>query len=454
MRPGATMAANELDLKSPQAPNASDVWWMQNNYAPIEHEVTAENLTVVGEIPAALNGSYLRNGFNPPGAVPFHWFFGAGMVHGFEIADGAINYRNRYVRTPYLEHDMDLITAMSDLRSSPANTNIIKHAGKLLALEEAHVAWEINPDLSTVGSFDYDGKLATPMTAHPKLCPVTGELLFFGYQFLTAPYLTYHRVSADGRLVQSEVIDIPRPVMMHDFTITEHYAIFFDLPIVFAMEHGGFKFDPSAGARVGVMPREGSNADVRWFEVEPGTVFHALNSYEVGNSVVIQVCRAGAIMAGGFDDLAGDQSTLWQWTIDLATGHVDERQLDDRTGDFPRIDDRRTGLYNRYGYVAQLEVSDTPMFGRSIYKYDLEQGTSIVRNLGPEGTRVFEPVFAPASADAAEDEGWLLVLSHDDPSGVTSLNILDAHEFDAPTVARIDLPQRVPFGAHGNWMPN
>ena len=216
------MATNNLDLKSPAAPKAADVWWMQNNYAPIEHEVTVEKLKVVGEIPAALNGSYLRNGFNPPGAVPFHWFFGAGMVHGFEIADGTINYRNRYVRTPYLEHDMDLITAMSDLRSSPANTNIIRHAGKLLALEEAHVAWEINADLSTVGSFDYDGKLATPMTAHPKLCPVTGELLFFGYQFLTAPYLTYHRVSAEGRLVQTEVIDIPRPVMMHDFTITEH----------------------------------------------------------------------------------------------------------------------------------------------------------------------------------------------------------------------------------------
>ena len=290
------------------------------------------------------------------------------------------------------------------------------------------------------------------MTAHPKVCPITGELLFFGYQFLTGPYLTYHRVSADGLLLQTEEIEIPRPVMMHDFTITEHYAIFFDLPIVFALEHGGFKFDAAAGARVGVMPRDGSNSDVRWFEVEPCTVFHSMNSYEVDNTIVIQVCRAGSIMAGGLDDLAGDQSTLWQWTLDLATGGVQERQLDDRPGDFPRIDDRRTGLAARYGYVAALEVSDTPMFGADIIKYDLDAGSSIVRPLGAHGTRVFEPVFAPASTDAGEDEGWILVLSHDDPSGVTSLNILDAHDFEAPTVARIDLPQRVPFGAHGNWM--
>ena len=218
-------------------------WWMQGNYAPITDEVTFDALPVVGEIPAGLQGSYLRNGFNPPGAVPFHWFFGAGMVHGFDFANGRVSYRNRYVRTPYFEQDMDLFTAAADLRFSPANTNIVRHAGRLLALEEAHLPWEIGTDLSTLQSHDFGGALNTPMTAHPKICPKTGEMLFFGYQFFNEPYLTYHRVDPQGVLVQSEAIDIPKPVMMHDFTITENYAIFFDLPIVFALEHGGFKFD-------------------------------------------------------------------------------------------------------------------------------------------------------------------------------------------------------------------
>ena len=93
-------------------------WWMQGNYAPITDEVTFDALPVVGAIPVELQGSYLRNGFNPPGAVPFHWFFGAGMVHGFDIADGRVSYRNRYVRTPYFEQDMDLFTAAADLRFS------------------------------------------------------------------------------------------------------------------------------------------------------------------------------------------------------------------------------------------------------------------------------------------------------------------------------------------------
>lgn len=441
-----------LDQTQTEIAPAETVWWMQGNDAPIREELTIPDLAVVGRIPSELHGSYVRNGFNPPGAAPVHWFFGAGMVHGFEIRDGRVAYRNRYVRTPYLEHDLDLMTAVSDLRSSPANTNIIRHAGRLLALEEAHVPWELDRELGTVGSVDFDGGLNTPMTAHPKVCPMTGELLFFGYQFLTEPYLTYHRVDAEGRLVQSEVIDIPRPVMMHDFTITEHFAIFYDLPIVFAFEHGGFRFDRDAGARVGVMPRTGSNADIRWYDVEPCTVFHTLNSYEVNDEIVIQVCRARSLMEGGMDDL-GDQSTLWQWTIDQAAGTVTEVQLDDRTGDFPRVDDRRVGLPHRYGYIAGLLPGASPVFAPHVVRYDLERGTQQVHAFGGPETHVGEPVFAPASPDAAEDEGWVFVLSHDDNTETTTLNILDAQDFAAAPVATVALPQRIPFGAHGNWMP-
>ncbi len=429
------------------------VWWMRGNYAPITDEVTVADVPVEGRMPAELEGHYLRNGFNPPGAVPFHWFFGAGMVHGIEIADGKVSYRNRYVRTPYVEQDLDPFTAMGDLRNSPANTNIVRHAGRLLALEETHFPWEIGADLSTVDAVDFDGRLTTPMTAHPKLCPVTGEMLFFGYQFLSEPYLTYHRVDAQGVLVQSEVIDIPRPVMMHDFTITEHYAIFFDLPIVFALEHGGFKFDRDAGARIGVMPRTGSNADITWYEVEPCTVFHALNSYEQGNEIVIQVCRAASVMAGGMDDL-GDQATLWQWTIDPVAGTVAEVQLDDRPGDFPRIDDRRVGLPARYGYVAGLVPGPSPSFAPDIFRYDLTTGDVLVHSFGPETTSVYEPVFAPAGPDAGEAEGWIMVLTHDDRTDVTTFNVLDAQDFTGSPVARVALPQRIPFGAHGNWLPD
>lgn len=423
-------------------------WWVRGNYAPIDDERTVDDLPVVGTLPEGLSGSYVRNGFNPPGAVPLHWFFGAGMVHGFDLRDGRVSYRNRYVRTPYFEEDMDVFTAVGDLRASPANTHVIRHAGRILALEEAHLPWELTTGLDTVGPVDFDGKLTTPMTAHPKLCPETGELLFFGYQFMAEPWLTYHRLDPSGRLVQSEVIEIPKPVMMHDFTITRNHAIFLDLPIVFS--ETGFNFDRDHGARLGVMPRAGRGSDITWYEIEPCSVFHVLNSYEEGEHIVIQVCRAPSLMDGGMNDIS-EQGTLWQWTIDTAAGVVKEEQLDDRPGDFPRVDDRRVGLPARYGYVASLTEGDSPGFGPEVYKYDLEAGRTDVHVLGGAGVHTFEPVFVPAAADAAEDEGWVLVLSHDDASDTTTLNVLDAQAFADEPVATVALPRRVPFGAHGSW---
>ena len=152
---------------------------------------------------------------------------------------------------------------MEILEASSANTHIIKHAGKLLALEEAHLPWEVNEELETLGVFNYSGKLNGAMTAHPRICPETGELLFFAYSLMTEPYLTYYRVSSEGELIQTEPIEIPRPVMMHDWNITRNHVIFMDLPIVSDMDlaittGSPFGFKPEYGARLGVMPRKGT----------------------------------------------------------------------------------------------------------------------------------------------------------------------------------------------------
>ena len=114
--------------------------------------------------------------------------------------------------------------------------HIVEHAGKLLALEETHLPWEVDKDLNTIGAHDFEGKLKGAMTAHPRVCPETGEMFFFSYSMMGPPYLNYYRVDSSGSLVQSEAIDIPRPVMMHDWNITRNHVVFMDLPIVSDME--------------------------------------------------------------------------------------------------------------------------------------------------------------------------------------------------------------------------
>ena len=214
---------------------AADPWHLRGNWAPVLDEIDAGPLRVRGEIPRELTGEYVRAGMNPKSGWSDHWFAGTGMLHGISLADGKARYRNRFVRTPYFDGDLNMATGRDPV-ASPANTNIVRHAGRWLALEEAHLPWEVDADLGTIGAYDFGGRLNGAMTAHPRVCPVTGELLFFGYQLATRPYLTFYRADAAGALVEAMPSDLPNPVMMHDWNITRNQVIFMDLPVVFDLK--------------------------------------------------------------------------------------------------------------------------------------------------------------------------------------------------------------------------
>ena len=121
---------------------------------------------------------------------------------------------------------------------NPANTHVIRHAGRYLALWEGGLPTEVTPDLDTVGEYDFDGKLRGAMTAHPRLDPRTGEMFFFAYSVFE-PVIRYYVVDARGALVHRAKLELPAPVMMHDFVITEQHAVFLDSPIVFDVANLG-----------------------------------------------------------------------------------------------------------------------------------------------------------------------------------------------------------------------
>ncbi len=443
------------------AVDASTKWHLRDNWAPVLDEITATDLRVDGAIPPELLGTYLRTGPNPASGISNHWFFGDGMVHGIRLANGKAEwYRNRFVQTPNIsDPKSDPMESMGDLSRGTGNTHVMPFNGELLCLEEGHWPWRIDNQLNTLGVQNYGGKLTSSMTAHPKVCPITGELIAFSYLNFEQPFLRYIRVGADGELKQLEGIELPNMVMMHDFQVTQNYAIFMDLPVCFnldALSTGlPFMFNRDAGARLGVMPRNGTNADVRWFEIDPCYVFHGVNSYEQGDTIVMHVSRQPEAFGASNDDYA-EVGRLWSWTIDLAKGTVTEQQIDDRPGDFGRIDDRLIGLPARYGYLMAMAgegISEEPVYGSAFWKYDLRDGTCEEHQLG-DGVRGAEPVFAPASPTAGEDEGWVISLAHDTNSGQSKLVIIDATDFTAKPVATVHLPQRVPYGAHGSWVPD
>ena len=444
-------AADSANLPTAETGHSDLPFHMRGNYAPVPDELTTYDLPVQGAIPPDLNGWYLRNGSNPRTPTG-HWFLGDGMIHGVRIEDGAAKwYRNRWVRTESFEHPFGVYNddGTRNLRSSVANTHVINHAGRTLALVESSLPYQITNELETVGCYDFDGKLNDSMTAHPKICPTTGELHFFGYGSIFAPFVSYHRADADGTLTVNRPIDVPAMTMMHDFAMTSQHVIFMDLPIVFNLEAAisgkgdmPFRWDDDYGARFGVLRRDDPFGEVRWFDIDPCYIFHVANAYVDGDVIVLQAVRYPELWRndGGF----GQSGVMWDWRLDTRTGTVTERPLDDRAVEFPRIDDRLAGLPARYA----VTVGDS-----ALLRYDLQTGAAVEHSFGDGGPG--EAVFVPSPAGrAGETDGWYIAFVYDPDRDDSDLVILDADDLAAAPVARIAMPRRVPYGFHGNWIPN
>jgi carotenoid cleavage dioxygenase-like enzyme len=435
------------------------------NYAPVHDELTAFDLPVQGRIPAELNGWYLRNGPNArTGAA--HWCVGDGMVHGVRLENGrAAWYRNRWVRTESFEHPIGLYNddGTRNLHSSIANTHVVRHAGKTLALMEFSLPYEISNDLETVGVYDFGGKLNDSMTAHPKICPVTGEMHFFGTGNILEPHVVYHRADADGRLTVNRPIDVPALTMMHDFALTAEHVVFLDLPLVFDLRVAlaqqdvrelrdlPYRWDDDYGARLGLLRRDDPYGPVRWLDIDPCYVFHIANAYDMRsaneNSVVLEVVRYPEIWRDSSKFSA--DAALWRWKLNLDTGVVEESQLDDRGVEYPRVDDRLAGAAARYSVAVGSDA---------LVRYDLQRGTASEQRFGGGGrgapSAPSEAVFAPAAGESDELAGWYLTYVYDPVADGTDLVVIDASDFEGEPVARVRLPRRVPHGFHGNWIPD
>lgn len=430
----------------------SEDWWMRGNYAPLHTEGFYDELEVIGSLPPELSGTFLRNGSNPKGESPQHWFFGDGMIHAIHFEQGEVKwYRNAWIQTPALQGEQGGISA------GRANTSLIYHQEKLLALYEVSAPFELNPkDLSSVGYHTYEGQLEVPMCAHPKIDPLTGEMWFIGVG-LIPPSLSVAMVNAQGELKKLESMSLDTMMFMHDFQLTERFVVIFDFPMCVSPEilTGGEVFDwqPERGARIGLLPREGTFEQVRWFEVDPSYSFHSFNAFERDDEVIIELCRVQPGL--GTDFFTGQvMPSPWRWRLDLKSGRAYEEQLEDLFTEFPIIDRRLQGQAHRYNYgLTLVESTDRyPMHPNGLFKQDRQSGELLRWELG-EAVQLDEAIFVPAGPEAGEDEGWLLTVAYHRASAKSEVLVFDAQVPQKGPIARVLLPHRVPFGFHGLWLP-
>lgn len=451
---------------------------LSGNLAPVRSEDDFD-LAVAGRIPEAMRGAFYRTGPNPqfdPRGGQYHAFAGDGMIHGFYLnpESNTAHYRNRWVRTPKWQAENKAGRALFGSFGAPsdpsvanippgtANTNIIYHGGRLMALQEASEPFELDPIGLERGGFMATGGR---FTAHPKVDPETGELVWFAYSAGPQPMnnmIDYGVSDATGKVLRRDRFAAPYCSMIHDFMVTKNYVLFPVLPLTGdlprAMKGGPiFAWEPGKGAFLGVMKRNASVDTIRWFEMDPNYVFHPMNAWEADSKIHCELAEyPTAPLFPNADGSRGENSEakLTRWTIDLAdaTNSVKREQIDDLTAEFPRLDERFAGLPYRHGwYAANVGAKNTLVFN-TVAHIDLKTSKRQEMAL-PAGDSVGEPIFVPRAKDAAEGDGYVIALVHRGATNCSELLILNAQDIAGKPEAVLKVPRRVPQGFHGNWAP-
>ena len=422
-------------------------YYLQGNYAPVKEIISEDKLEVVGSIPKELSGLYLRNGPNPmgsPNTKKYHWFAGQGMLHGVRIEEGkAIWYRNRLVG------------------GDQSNTHVISHAGKIYAIVEAGGSpVEIDKELNSLSTEPFFGTLQTEgFTAHTKFDSQSKELHGISYAFPRGSYEAHYVVvGKDGRVKRTDLLPLSSGTMLHECAITENYVLVLDLSITFSLYKLGtgyfpFSWNDDHQARIGLLNRKSNNGEIKWFNIDPCYFFHTVNAYEdhQGN-VIVDAMRYQRV----FDEDWNGPFTefpplLTRWSLNLSNGNASEQQLDDLPAEFPRMHPNLNGQFNQFGYSLGTGSQQKPDFGR-IIKYDFTKNINEVYEL-LEGEMGAEPVFIPSENQTSEDEGYLMTYVYDRATDKSNLMIFNAQDINSGQIAQIKLPQRVPFGFHGSWVP-
>ena len=459
--------------------------YLKGNYAPLRMECDASDLIVEGELPKDLHGAFFRTGPNPqyPPLGEYHWFSGDGMIHAFYFEDGRVSYKNRWVRTAKWKLESkagrSLFSAYNSTPNDPsveglltdgrANVNILPFGERLLAFESSHPPINIDPrSLATGTQETFQGGLRGAAAPHPKIDPETGELLMFAHNAKgrLSSDMSFHIVNAAGKVTRSEFFLAPYAALVHDFVTTRNYAVFPIMPLAGSLERAArgesaYAWEPERGNHIGILPRNGSIDEMRWFRGEEGYVYHILNGYEDGNMLICDVFEFDeAPLFPRADRKPSDRERwvprLFRWHFDL-TGQTDSykrEQLDDVPCEFGRLDDRRAGLSYRYGYFGVDTIHNwrTGQFNGIARRDNLAGVTSKYEST--DNCIFEEPIYVPRSNKAPEGEGYVISMMYNPASNTSSLTVTDAENISDGPIAKVRMDHRVPFGFHGNWCCN
>ena len=449
---------------------------------PTRFEAEVFDCEVEGRIPSDMNGSFYRLqcdfAYRPPDKEWLTGFNGDGHLSLFRFREGHVDYRSRYIRTDRLMAERaarkrlfgvyrNRLTddpSVAHVDRGAANTHVFWHGGKLMVLKEDSHPYLVDPhSLETLGRWDFDGRLtAASFSAHPKIDPLTGEMIGYAYQAKgdLSDDIAVYIIDPSGRIVREVWLKSPYLGVIHDIALTRNHVVIPVIPLVASrarLEAGEPMWDwsPDHPTMVGVLPRDGEARDVRWFRGPPRMTFHFLNAVE----------RDGRIdMELPVSDTPGSPSRIMRWSFDLNRPDDGFGETAVAAGNSPlaRMDDRYISRPYRYGFVGHADTArphgaalDPAMRGRisnTWQRFDLASGEVSSFYVG-DHQGLQECCFVPRGADAPEGDGYLIGVASNYADMSSDLVIVDAQRLEEGAVATVKLPFRLRSGTHGAWMP-
>ena len=474
-------------------PEDDDHPYRTGPWRPQTTEWRADDLVAVeGEIPADLDGIYLRNTENPlhPALKTYHPFDGDGMLHIVGFRDGKAFYRNRFVRTEAFEAEQraggplwpglaePLSLARTDrgwgartMLKDASSSDVVLHRGTALtSFYQCGDLYRIDPYTGeTRGKETWNGAFpfGWGVSAHPKVDERTGEMLFFNYG-KSAPYLHYGVVDANNDLVHYVDVPLPGPRLPHDMAFTRNYAILNDFPLfwdpdLLQRDLHVARFHRDMPSRFAVLPRRGGSRTehIRWFEADPTFVLHFTNAYEDGDEIVLDGFYqgdpepadngSGSKWQRAFRFLALDrmQARLHRWRLNLITGAVTEEPLSESISEFGMINAAHGGEPYRYAYAATGKPGWFLFDG--LIRHDVQTGAEERISFG-EGVYGSETAMAPRVGSRAEDDGYLVTFTTDMNADASYCLVFDAARLTDGPVCKLQLPERICSGTHSTWV--
>ncbi|WP_429931206.1 carotenoid oxygenase family protein [Agrobacterium vitis] len=466
-------------------------------YKPARFEGQVYDLEVEGKVPEEIDGTFFQVAPDPqyPPMLGEDIFFnGDGAVSAFRFKNGHVDFQRRYVMTERLKAQRDARASLhgiyrnpftndpsvKDISNSTANTNVVVHNGKLLALKEDSPPYALDPiTLETIGLYDFDGQLTSAtFTAHPKFDPETGDLLCFGYEAKgeATPDIVYYEIDKHGRMKREVWITAPYAAMIHDFAVTEHFVIFPLMPLTADLERmkqGGkhFQWQPGLDQLFGILRRDGDGRDVRWFKAPNGFQGHTLNAFDDGGRIFVDMPVTSGNIFYFFPQSDGTvpppetlSSQMMRWTFDMRSNgnNIEVKPLTSFACEFPRSDNRYCGRQYRHGFVIAMDPTkpfDEARIGPRPFQFfnqlaHLDIATGKTQLWFADDQSCFqEPIFVPRRPDSPEGDGYVIGLVNRLAERATDLLVLDAQHLSDGPIATIKLPMRLRMSLHGNWVP-